>query len=299
MGCKTGMLTKETHSALYMTTFALKEIIKYCEEEFNMKYILAGKFQTDILEARFGLYRQMAGAQYHVSLRQVFESENKLRMHSILKICLQSTKFGNLELFQEAVTDNWEELDNFISEKLPIFPVLLSEDDFKKTEDFLPVLIYLGGYCVHTVLKKLKCNICRTFLTCEKELDCSTSLIPNLSRGKLLYPQKCIVNVVLYSYVIMQKLCTTSEEFLKFPNQKHLATEIIFNILVSEEQLHDYGECISGHKPEKVYRMVIWSAANSLLNNYCKKLSDELHNSSKAGKKRKLEKFSKVISNKS
>ncbi|GBM01384.1 hypothetical protein AVEN_236207-1 [Araneus ventricosus] len=197
MGCKTGMLTKETHSALYMTTFALKEITKYCEEEFNMKYILPGKFQTDNLEARFGLYRQMAGAQYHVSLRQVFESENKLRMHSILKICLQSTKFGNLELFQEAVTDNWEELDNFISEKLPTFPVLLSEDDFKKTEDFLPVLVYLGGYCVHTVLKKLKCNICRTLLTCEKELDCSTSLIQNLSRGKLLYPQKCIVNVVL------------------------------------------------------------------------------------------------------
>ncbi|GBL80019.1 hypothetical protein AVEN_29037-1 [Araneus ventricosus] len=130
MGCKTGMLTKETHSALYMTTFALKEITKYCEEEFNMKYILPGKFQTDNLEARFGLYQQMAGAQYHVSLRQVFESENKLRMHSILKICLQSTKFGNLELFQEAVTDNWEELDNFISEKLPTFPVLLSEDDF-------------------------------------------------------------------------------------------------------------------------------------------------------------------------
>ncbi|GBM55131.1 hypothetical protein AVEN_207020-1 [Araneus ventricosus] len=62
MGCKTGMLTKETHSALYMTTFALKEITKYCEEEFNMKYIRPGKFQTDNLEARFVLYRQMAGA---------------------------------------------------------------------------------------------------------------------------------------------------------------------------------------------------------------------------------------------
>ncbi|XP_055928711.1 uncharacterized protein LOC129959843 [Argiope bruennichi] len=242
MKCDTGMLTKETYSALFMTTYALKEITKYCQEEFEMKYILPGKFQTDNLEARFGLYRQMAGAQYHVSLRQVFESENKLRMHCILKICLKSNKHGNLELFREAVGENWEEFEKSISEKLPVFNILLTEEDFKKSEDVLPVLVYLGGYCVHTVLKKLKCSICKKFLTNEKELDCSTSLIQNLSRGKLLYPKKCIVN--------------------------YLAAEIIFNSLVNEEQIHDYGECISGHKPENVYRMIIWSAVNSLLNNY-------------------------------
>jgi hypothetical protein len=85
LSLKTGILTKETFFAISHTTYALIEICNYCFSELQMDYVLLGKFQTDILEARFGLYRQLAGAQYNVSVRQVFEVEKKLRMSSILK----------------------------------------------------------------------------------------------------------------------------------------------------------------------------------------------------------------------
>jgi hypothetical protein len=53
----------------------LLEMTKYCITELNMTYLLPGKVQTDSLENRFGRYRQLSGSQYHVSLRQIFESE--------------------------------------------------------------------------------------------------------------------------------------------------------------------------------------------------------------------------------
>jgi len=70
-------LTKDTFLALHHTTVGFLQIAEYCFEEFNAKYILLGKFQTDSLEARFGQYRQLAGGQYNVSLRQIYECEKK------------------------------------------------------------------------------------------------------------------------------------------------------------------------------------------------------------------------------
>jgi hypothetical protein len=44
-----------------------------CIKELGFNYFLPGKIQTDALEYRFGKYRTMAGSQYLVSLRQLFE----------------------------------------------------------------------------------------------------------------------------------------------------------------------------------------------------------------------------------
>lgn len=83
-GLDKGTLTKETHAALEHTTYALIELARYSFEELGMSYVLFGKIQTDCLEDRFGKYRQLAGAQYHISIRQIYEVENKLRLQSTL-----------------------------------------------------------------------------------------------------------------------------------------------------------------------------------------------------------------------
>ncbi|KAH7944230.1 hypothetical protein HPB52_017470 [Rhipicephalus sanguineus] len=77
-------LTDETHGALYQTTQALGEIARYCFSELHLCFVLLGKLQTDLLEDRFGKYRRLAGSHYHVSIRQLYESENKLRLQSTL-----------------------------------------------------------------------------------------------------------------------------------------------------------------------------------------------------------------------
>lgn len=99
-------LTKETHGALHQTTQALIEICRYCFDELHMSFVLLGKFQTDFLEDRFGRYRRLAGSQYHVSIRQLYEGETKLRLQNTLpQIWTSSERTGS-----EADEDqHWED----------------------------------------------------------------------------------------------------------------------------------------------------------------------------------------------
>ncbi len=60
----------------------------------NFKYFLTGKVQTDMLEDRFGKFRQLAGGQYNISLRQLYEVEYKMRLQSSLPKKFSLEVFG-------------------------------------------------------------------------------------------------------------------------------------------------------------------------------------------------------------
>ena len=47
-------------------------------------YILSSRLQNDPLEQHFGVYRQMSGGQYNISVVQILESERRLKLSSIL-----------------------------------------------------------------------------------------------------------------------------------------------------------------------------------------------------------------------
>lgn len=66
-------LSHETFTALKHTATAILQITNYCIDELQMAYILPWKFQTDQLELRFGKYRQFAGDNYNISVRQVLK----------------------------------------------------------------------------------------------------------------------------------------------------------------------------------------------------------------------------------
>lgn len=120
-----------------------------------MKYILPGKIQTDCLEARFGKYRQMAGSQYHISMRQLLECEKKLRLQSCIK--LQLLIKSEILIIQLNNFDNCDELTTTESEEsdLTFPPIIVNDDDIANAEHYLPILADLGGYCSHSVCKKL------------------------------------------------------------------------------------------------------------------------------------------------
>lgn len=72
---KEARLTDQTHSALAHTTEGQIKMARHLLSNKKFSYVLLGKMQTDNLEDRFGKYRQMSGGNYHVSVRQIFESE--------------------------------------------------------------------------------------------------------------------------------------------------------------------------------------------------------------------------------
>ena len=76
---KKGKLTKETFHSVIFSCKSLVSLIQYLPDSnylnvvFN--YILTSKFQIDCLESRFGIYTQLNGACYHITLKQIISSE--------------------------------------------------------------------------------------------------------------------------------------------------------------------------------------------------------------------------------
>ena len=79
-------LTNETFIALSHTVKTVLVMIPDLLQHHNLKYILLSKFQTDNLEGRFGLYRQLSGCNYLVSVKDVMYSERKLKIKGLLRL---------------------------------------------------------------------------------------------------------------------------------------------------------------------------------------------------------------------
>lgn len=73
----TSTLTIETYSALHQCTSVLLYIIKYSFDVLNVDYVLTGKLQTDNIEKRFSMYRQLGGGMYlSKNEKSIFSTNN-------------------------------------------------------------------------------------------------------------------------------------------------------------------------------------------------------------------------------
>lgn len=271
----TGTLTRETHSALRHTTYAVLELLSYCVNELGFSYILTGKIQTDALEQRFGKFRQLAGSQYLVSLRQVFEIESKLRLQNIGPLKIKSSKYGELP-----VDIHQTDLKDLETRQmtLPTFAqsITVSDNEMHKICDIIPILSYVAGYSAFATLKKLcKCTSCSSNLITENVTEAQeNSFIERMDRGGLIYPHPKVLNIVIHIFIIVQKLLSIEFEhmFLNIANQRHLVVNLALSIL-SEKEIFIAG-CSSGHSSTLITRFLIIAATNTFLKNYCKDRND-------------------------
>lgn len=271
MGCDTGILSKETMAALKLTTYGLLELTSYCINELKLQYILPGKFQTDSLENRFSQYRQLSGSNYHISIRQLFESEKKIRIHSLLKLSLP-----NCEITISNINSNlnFEDSMPIQNDYVPSFNVIIEQTDLNEIQECLPIIVYISGYCSFSVLKRVKCDSCSSFLKLNKDIDFEIEhgYIQRLDRGKLHYPTENVVLYVSYTYVTVKKLVKDfHNSFFQLDNQKHIVTSIALNNIEKNKILEYDVKCANGHFLLNTARLVVWCATNIFLNNYCKK----------------------------
>ncbi|XP_049269019.1 uncharacterized protein LOC119382267 [Rhipicephalus sanguineus] len=287
--CDSGTLTKETHAGLHQTTQGLIEIVRYCLDELKLSYVLLGKIQTDCLEDRFGKYRQLAGSHYHVSIRQVYECENKLRLQSTLPTVATSRSVSEED-------EEWQDLDGEANCLRPKCNVVVTEETLTKMKDIIPVLVYVAGYAVYAALKKLKCQKCREALTLNKAISVSVAdkhydLIRAMDRGGLVHPTMFVVNAVAHNYAVVEQL-SKQEVFLKLSNQRQVVTDLTVELLSNDES-SDFDACDDGHSCELVLKYVLWCSTNILLKSFCCRMNDKILESHSKSKKRKLETLSK------
>ena len=90
--------------------------------------------------------------------------------------------------------------------------------DFDECEDDLPIIVYLARYCCYTVDKRLRCKFCKE-LTTETSgyfpQSHDYSYVNGVSRGSLLHPSSVRVNIIMYTYLVINKN-NSNEKFSKF-----------------------------------------------------------------------------------
>lgn len=48
--------------------------------------------------------------------------------------------------------------------------ITVTDDDIESVKEQLPIITYLAGYCVYSVLKRMSCDICKAYLVLDKAL---------------------------------------------------------------------------------------------------------------------------------
>lgn len=295
-----GKLTKETHLALKLTTYGLVQLVEYCMKELKFQYILPGKFQTDALENRFGLYRQLSGSQYHISLRQIFESEKKLRLQNSLHLSLKngSEEKINITTLDSADDETTDMISTHISVSDHFINITANLKDLNSLDDDLPVLTYIAGYCCHSVVKRIKCEACAGFLIIDKQMaaDLSNRLIIRMDRGGLKFPSKPPLLVVMNSFAILRRLLE-EEDFLKLENQRLVASKLILDHVQSVDDFMLENSC-PVHSTIELWRKIICIVVNIILNNYCKLKNNAVTSSILEKKSNKRNRKLLTVSNK-
>ena len=95
---KFGKLSPQTFTSFHHTTVCLPKIVNYLTNSYGFDYVLSSFLQNDSLEHHFGLYRMLSGAQYQVTACQVYESERRLKISSILKLFSEQSSFNSTSL---------------------------------------------------------------------------------------------------------------------------------------------------------------------------------------------------------
>lgn len=293
-----GRLTTETFNALTRTVNAVIQLSEYALNTLGIGYLLLGKLQTDNLEARFGEYRQLSGANYLVSVQQILVSEKKLRIYSVL--CMCSSICGDVPICDLSTVFNMADTDEII----PSTHNKLCHAWFSINVETSEILVYISGFVAFKVSKRLKCSLCCKLLQQDKFL--SVDIEPDLSiatwlkytqlldRGGLKYPSQSLTALSLIAYLVVQVLISSDYEqkFLHSSNHKEIVIDTVTSNFLQYFK-EDRTVCTAcGCSIRDVLVRAIPTFANIFLNNYRKTKNDtDKFEQTSTSNKRKLQKL--------
>lgn len=282
-------LTTETFTAISLTTNSMIQIIEYLlnSKLLNFKYVLPGKFQSDMLEQRFSQYRQMSGGNYHISFQQILESEKKLRLCSTIKIGGENVdirKLNDKKIIPELSTiDNNFILDRF-GDLMNTEINLIGYDD-----NSIKACMYIAGYVSFKLKRKLDCTLCIALISTNQimniEEDSFYELIIALDRGSLTYPSEFLTQVVSFSLIILNWLTSDLNEanFLKSEvSHKLLLSKLTELKLIKDDICNPNDICICGKRHIDLVRDALCRTSNIFISNYLKIKNQDSREKSKS-----------------
>ena len=124
----------------------LRSLVIDLLENHNFEFVLTGQISSDPIEARFGRYRQMSGGNYFLSVKQLMESEQKIKLPSLLYSGISINSLCSVNDVDDPAKEETFEFD-------PLDEISLSDNE-------LQVVYYVSGYCAHVIKTRVSCHDC-------------------------------------------------------------------------------------------------------------------------------------------
>ncbi len=294
-------LTEETFLACIQTTFATIEVTRELLGNDEFRYVLTGNLQSDPIERRFGWYRQLAGSNYFVSVRQILEAEKSIRLKSLVKyagLSISEVKetFEVAEAAQDLeVQEESDKLNMILEHNVTDLTALNVEDT--------NIVFYIAGCFARSLCKNLKCLHCINLLKKnddipEMRFETADSLlheerkkdfIDQINRGGLCYPSDSVFMTCLHVWKFYHDIVSQSEakeHMITASEPRKVFVHAFMTVCVDQEETNCLmsQECEDGHEFKKYFERLTYKMFNTFMKNVCAEKNSEIHK----GKKRSL-----------
>ena len=225
-------LTEHTSRALHQTCEAIMQMSKYLLENCGFNYVLLGKIQSDMIERRFSRIRQLSGANYYISMRQLQESDRKIRSISLLKYSQISIAEIDIIVKTKCTSNNKLMATAEALQAELLFNILPTEND-------AAVIFYVTGYSCKSLVKSTRCVECKTAtvativeyvppLTTTMH-EYANKFFDGINRGGLWKPTTELYEIGCLCWKVFAELCNSNlkKSFLSAENQQEIFKEIV------------------------------------------------------------------------
>jgi len=221
-------LTSETRTACISMCQTLPQLARFLLQS-GFAYVLLGHVQSDELEHRFGRYRQMSGSNYFISVKQIVESEKKIKLVSFFKHSGMSPFDLSLD------TD-----DKDPQCSTQIWPLDFDSVETALEESELEIITFVAGYVAFQLIKRLKCPECEKWMTSSLvlpeliiESKQHSEFLEMVSRGSLKSPSDTLFMLCVYAYCSFVSIKNSSEfsNFLMLPSPRMIFTNSVTEML--------------------------------------------------------------------
>lgn len=269
-------------------------LARYLIHEVGFDYVLLGKLQSDYLEKRFGWIRQMSGSNYFISMRQLIESDNKIKAISLLKFSGFSVQSIDDKISVHSSSQDERYMAECLHARLEFNVNTDRRDD--------AIIYYVSGACCRSLLRCKKCDSCRGCTTTNDDLamfDIDDSpeaahFLNDVDRGGLLSPNETVFQFCILCWKVFYEIKSNNflrKEFLALKDQR-----VVYKILMNIIALGDFSDYFLGKSHCTFGHDLISEISMRFFNCMCKNFVHEMTEASnERAVKRKVAKLTNKV----
>jgi len=261
--------------------------------------VLLGHLQSDAIESRFGWLRQLAGANYYISMRQVMEGDKKIRALSLFKF----SHFTLAELSNATTQSDGVQPSATDDSLADVIADAVSFKHWPSSND-ANIIFYVSGAIARSVVRSMKYDSCKDMLTSpdplepleiDESLDYSAAtFLDTINRGGLARPAEYTFMLCVHCWRIFEDIRLNTQlknTFLGAACQRSLFAKVVDRL--SADEL--YGQvpvgdnfCFKGHDLKS---LIVFRFFNCVAKNLVKDLSNHASDRDHQSKRRKIAKL--------